>query len=397
MTKIAHINAVCGKSSTGLIVRDIHMMCKAHGFTSIVCTPKGKSDISIGNPISNSLHAVLTRLFGLQGFGSYISTLCFIRKLRKFAPDLVHLHNIHNNCLHLPLLFAFLKKSRISIVLTLHDSWYFTGKCYHFLDVGCEKWRSCCHDCPKRYKEIPSYLADMSSFVFKQKQNLFNYDKLYTVGCSKWITSCAKRSPILRTSSFYQIYNGLDVSHFNPEGIGRRDITSSANFTILVMANKWFDRSNSNLVVELLRILPELGRLLIVGCNEDRIHSYRDNDLIQCFGFISKRDELASIYRMADVFLNVTHVDTLPTVNMEAACCGTPVVTYDSGGSGELVVDGFTGYVVSKNDVDGIITSLRKVKEGRIIRKNCSDWAISEFNRDSAYKRYIQLYQNINQ
>ena len=393
--KIAHINAVCGKSSTGLIVKDIHTLCVANGINSVVCTSKGHADIKIGNPISNTFHAILTRLFGLQGFGSYFSTLCFIIKLRKYAPDIVHLHNVHNNCLHLPLLFDFLKKHRISVVLTLHDSWYFTGKCYHFLDIGCERWQTICHDCPKRYNEIPSYVADLSKSVFKRKKHIFNYNKLYTIGCSKWITSCAKSSPILRKASFYQIYNGLDTTVFNPNGIVKRDIRSSANFIIMVMANKWFDSSNSSLVTELLSRLSELGKLLIVGCDDERLNSYGGNSNVQCLGFIRNREELASIYRSVDVFLNVTHVDTLPTVNMEAACCGTPIVTYDSGGSGELVIDGQTGYVVMKNDIQGIIDSLYKVKEGRISRKSCSDWAMAEFDRNIAYMRYIDLYRSI--
>ena len=395
MIKIAHVNAVYGKSSTGLILKDIHTLCLSDGFDSVVCASIGEAHIRIGNRLEGTLHAILTRLLGLQGFGSYFSTLCFIRRLRKFRPDIIHLHNIHNNCLYLPIFFNYIKSNQIPIVLTLHDSWFFTGKCYHFLDIGCEKWKTLCHQCPKRYEEIPSYMADMSSYVFKKKQQLFDYYKLFTVGCSKWITSCAKESPILRTSNFYQIYNGVDTKIFNPEGPRYQKLLHSDEFTIMVMANKWFSASNKELVSELIRVLPQLGNLLIIGCTNKQKSLYQGNGNIQCLGFIHDREQLAALYRSSDVFLNVTQVDTLPTVNMEAACCGTPVVTYDSGGSGELVVNGNTGYVVQKNNISEIICSLFKVKEGHICRKVCSDWALSEFDRNITYQRYIHLYRDI--
>jgi len=46
---------------------------------------------------------------------------------------------------------------------------------------------------------------------------------------------------------------------------------------------------------------------------------------------------LAELYATSDVFFNPTREDTYPTVNMEALACGTPVVTFDVGGSPEIV------------------------------------------------------------
>jgi glycosyltransferase involved in cell wall biosynthesis len=57
-------------------------------------------------------------------------------------------------------------------------------------------------------------------------------------------------------------------------------------------------------------------------------------------GFIKGREELAKHYSLSNVFVNATHADTLPTVNMESICCGTPVITYNNSGSPELILDG---------------------------------------------------------
>ena len=163
----------------------------------------------------------------------------------------------------------------------------------------------------------------------------------------------------------------------------------------MTMANKWFDDRNKKLRDEILKLLPQLGKLIIVGCNQETIDHNKDNLAIKCIGFLKDREALAALYRTSDVFLNVTHVDTLPTVNMEAACCGIPVVTYDSGGAGELVWDTQTGYVVKPNDINGIIQSLLKVRDGLISKETCYDWASKSFDRNIAYSRYIDLYSDI--
>lgn len=51
------------------------------------------------------------------------------------------------------------------------------------------------------------------------------------------------------------------------------------------------------------------------------------------------REQLAAIYSAASVFFNPTVEDNYPTVNLEAEACGTPVVTYDTGGCVETLAD----------------------------------------------------------
>ena len=90
--------------------------------------------------------------------------------------------------------------------MTLHDSWLFTGKCYHFLDVGCERWMTECYGCPKRFQEIPSLLSDSSTKVYKLRKKLYHSNKIKVVGCSKWITCCASKSPLFEHAEKQYIY-----------------------------------------------------------------------------------------------------------------------------------------------------------------------------------------------
>ena len=68
--------------------------------------------------------------------------------------------------------------------------------------------------------------------------------------------------------------------------------------------------------------------------------------------------ELAEIYTAADVFLNLTYEDNYPTVNLESQACGTPCITYRTGGSVESVP---TENVVEQGDLESIKKLIEKI------------------------------------
>lgn len=393
--KIVQINAVYGEKSTGLIVQDLDGLLQDMGEESFVVYNDARiapiNGICIKNKVGQKYHALRTRFDGKQSYSSLFSTLALIKKLEIIKPDILHLHNIHSNFLNLPTLIKYAKKNRIAVLVTLHDCWFFTGKCYHFADIGCEKWKTECNNCPKRYMDIPSRLKDASRQVFRDRSHLFNYDRLYVVGCSFWITEMAQQSPILRKAKFSTIYNGIDTNVFSP--IYEKE--ENKPFTVVTMANKWFETENEEVRSRVLQFLEDYGRLIIIGCSEKNQKIYVGDNRIQAIGYVRDRKELAAIYAKGNVFLNLTHIDNLPTVNMEAASCGLPVITYDVGGSGELVKDGFTGYKARVDDADGIITALDKVRQGNILQKNCRDYAAAHFDKKKNYQKYMMLYQDI--
>lgn len=393
--KIVQINAVYGEKSTGLIVQDLDGLLQDMGESSFVVYNDARiapaNGICIKNRIGQKYHAFRSRVDGKQSYSSRFSTLALIKKLEIIKPDILHLHNIHSNFLNLPTLIKYAKKNRIAVLLTLHDCWFFTGKCYHFADIGCEKWKTECNNCPKRYTDIPSRLRDSSRQVFRGRCRLFNYDRLYVVGCSSWITEMARQSPILKKAKFSTIYNGIDTDIFSP--IDEKE--ENQPFTVVTMANKWFETENEEVRSRVLQFLEGFGRLIIIGCSEKNQQLYVGDNRVQAIGYVRDRKELAATYAKGNAFLNLTHIDNLPTVNMEAASCGIPVITYDVGGSGELVKDSFTGYKVKVDDVDGIITALDRVRQGNISKKNCRNYATSHFDKKNNYKKYMTLYQDI--
>lgn len=396
--RVLQINSIYGAKSTGLIMKDIHHTLLEFGVDSYVAYRDTTDDhvvngIRVGNSLDWKLHALRMRIDGKQGYSSYFSTKVFINEIECIKPDIIHLHNIHSNFLNLQLVVNYAKKNRIPIVLTLHDCWYFTGKCYHFVDFGCDRWKTGCGECPKRMIDIPSLFCDSSSSVFKERKKLFDYDKLYVIGCSQWISSLAKQSPIFENARHSYIYNGVDLDVFTDSN--EKSHTDNDGIIILVMANKWFEDKNKEIRDRILVSLKEYDRLIIVGCTNTQKRSLEQKTNVITYGYIKNRAELAKVYSQADVFLNVTHIDNLPTVNMEALGCGTPVITYNVGGCGELIQQGKTGYVVPLDDITTVLSSFDEIRHRKIIRRDCRLYAVEHFNKLDNYMKYLDLYTKI--
>lgn len=395
--KIVQINAIYGEKSTGSIVRELDQLIQQENMESWVVyrnsTVQIQNGIRVGNKLDWVCHAIRTRVDGKQGYGSWRATRRLLSELDRITPDVLHLHNVHSNFLNLRLVMQYAKRRSIAVILTLHDCWFFTGKCYHFADIDCEKWKSGCGHCPKRKVDIPSMMWDSSAKVFSERVRLFDYDKLYVVGCSKWVTSLAAQSPVFSTAKCQTIYNGVDTELFCPKNVCGNRATDT--LTIVTMANKWFESGNKAVRESLLQNLLVSDRLMIIGCTEVQQQEYTKDDRVNTIGYVRNRKELAALYAQGDVFLNLTHIDTLPTVNMEALSCGTPVITYDAGGSGELVRQGETGYVVKPDDVEGVLDALEQIRNGAISREICRVYAESHFDEKQNFYEYLHLYQEI--
>lgn len=400
--RILQINAVYGKSSTGEIVKDISKAILGEGWESYVgCAKVLSADteesgkIQIGNDLDYKLHALCSRVFGLQGYFSGLSTLLFLRKIDRIKPDIIHVHNLHSNFININLLFKYIRKRRIHTIITLHDCWFFTGKCYHYLYDNCYRWEYGCGDCPRIKKEIPSYFFDFTKAVYKEKQkNIGDNPYVHIVGVSKWITEEAKRS-LLKSKILYPICNGVDLQIFRPrESLMRKDYSLEDKFVILGMANKWLAFENKKTYEFIIDNLKENYTLVLLGCNKECVSQQQVINI----PFVSDRVRLAEIYSMADVFVNVTKVDSLPTVNIEAIACGTPVITYNSGGSAEII-DSSVGHVVEYGNMKKLLNAIYDIEEKgkKHFTTNCRRKAALNYDKTFCYKKYIEIYMQLSQ
>lgn len=360
--KVLMINVVCGIRSTGRICTDLATALEAQGHEVKIAYGREevpekfqKYAVRLGSDLDVKLHGVKARLFDGCGWGSKRATKKFITWVKEYNPDIIHLHNIHGYYINVEVLFNYLRTCGKKIIWTLHDCWAFTGHAPYCEGANCERWKTGCHDCPK-LNEYPVSLMDRSKENWERKRTLFTkIPNLTLVTPSKWLANLVKQS-YMTEYPVIVIHNGIDTTVFKP--VDSTDIRKKLGIrqkkVILGVASIWDARKGLEDFIKLNELLTDEYIIILVGLSGEQVEKLPE-------GMIGIRrtdsvHELVQLYSMADVFVNPTYEDNYPTTNIEAIACGTPVITYDTGGSGESAR--LYGSVISKGDVNKIFKEL---------------------------------------
>lgn len=355
--KVLMINSVCGIRSTGRICTDLAVELEKHGHD--VKIAYGREDvptefkrfaIRIGTDLDVKLHGLKARLFDAMGFGSKRATKVFIEWVKEYDPDVIHLHNIHGYYINIEILFSYLKTCGKRIIWTLHDCWAFTGHSAYCDAVNCEKWKTGCYACPQK-KVYPKSFTDKSKRNWEKKKQLFTrIPNLTLVTPSHWLEGLAKES-FLNEYSVKVIHNGIDTSLFKTtESDFRKRYSLEDKGVILGVASVWEERKGFSDYLKLSEQLSDDYRIVLVGLSKEQRINLPYN--IISFTVNNNTAELVRIYSASDVLFNPTYEDNYPTINLEAIACGTPVITYNTGGSPESAI--FYGRIVDKGDLDTV-------------------------------------------
>lgn len=397
--KLLQINAVFGNGSTGTIMRELHEIALQNGIDSYVAFPEGhgKADqrsILIGNYYDHKLHAIFSRISGKQAYFSRLATNRFLNEIDRLQPDIIHLHNLHSNYINLNMLLKYLAKENISTVITMHDCWYFTGGCFHFHSVRCDKWMKSCGNCPKRYLDTPAYLYDSSQSILKDRERYLNsIPDLTLVGCSEWIANECRKSK-LGTNNIISISNGFDIDIFKPSSSNlRSELQLEDKVVLLAPAQKWGQDVNKPTLEYFIENMDDNMVLLFFGGN---LSSDIESDKIRNLGFISAPKRMAEIYSMSDIMINCSREDTLSSINIEAQACGTPVVTYADTGNSETV-NGKSSYAVPNNNPKLLLQQAKLIlsKDKQTVEEDCVEFVRTNYEKNKNFNRYINLYNDL--
>lgn len=383
--------------STGRIIDSIADLAAERGHVtrraypiSYRTLPAHEGDIVVCSHTVNRINQRLARITGLIGCVSFFHTLRFISRAKKFAPDIIHLHNLHSSFVNLPLLFGYIKKSRVRTIWTLHDCWAFTGKCTHFTYSGCDGWCRECGNCPE-LASYPRIDRDRSSYLLAKKKKWFSgLPNMTIVTPSAWLGSLAARS-LLAEYPIKVINNGVDTAVFSPtESDVRERLGIGSRHLLLAVSLDWDERKGLDLVTTLAERLGDGYRIALVGeCRERK--SLPEN--VIAIDRTSSREELAALYTAADLFVNPTREDTFPTVNLEALACGTPVLTSNAGGAAEMLSPA-CGASVPSGDIDAFEREVRRICGSRPFSTADCVTRAAEFSAREKLLEYIGLYEN---
>ena len=399
--KVVYINSFnCG--STGNLMLSTGEYIRKKGEEFFFCCPSSrtnrkkniKNQIFIGNRISRNIHLKLSQIIGICGVFSYVSTMLFLKKIDEIQPDIIHINNLHNGYINIPMLFNYIKRNEIATVWTMHDCWGFTAYCPHFDTVKCEKWKNGCNNCPQ-YRDVlsSSPYIDNSSLMWKLKRKWFlGVNNMLTVSPSRWTSNRIKES-FLRDYSNKVIYNGIDITVFYPrESYFKCDNNIADKHMVLGVAFEWGYRKGLDVFERLSEIITEDYKIVLVGIDEKRAAKLPSN--IICIHRTASQTKLAEIYSAADVYVNPTREEVFGLVNVEALACGTPVITFDSGGSPETIDDS-CGYVVPRDDYNKLLCAIKNVCEKHpFLEENCVKRA-QKFSIERMCEEYYTTYLDL--
>jgi len=396
--RVLQINSVCGIGSTGRIATDIHALLTEKNHESYVAYGRDEpincnSSIRIGNKFDNYLHVAKSKLLDMHGFGSKNATKQFIDKVKKIDPDVIHLHNIHGYFINVEMLFEFLKETNKPVIWTLHDCWPFTGHCSYFEYSGCECWKvQGNHKCIQKDSYPSSLLINNSKNNYERKRKAFTgVNNLTIITPSEWLANLVKES-FLREYTVKVINNGIDLEVFKPRESNFREKYKLENkYIMLGVANVWSKRKGYEYFIELSKIISEDEIIILVGLTKSQIKNLPPNII----GISKTKNvaDLSEIYSNVDIFINPTLEDNFPTTNLESLACGTPVITFNTGGSVESI-DESCGKIVTQGDLNELIASIQELRMVKINEEHCIRRS-RLYNKINKFGEYISLYSDV--
>jgi len=398
--KVLQINSVCGIGSTGRFATDLYSGLKANGQNCLIAYGRGKprgiarqDTYRIGSSFEVAFHGAMARLDDRSGFHSTIATKRLIKVINKYKPDVIHLHNLHGYFLDVRILLNYLASVDVPVIWTFHDCWNFTGHCAYFDLASCSEWLKHCEGCRSLRDYPASFLRNCAVKNLKIKRQLIaRLGRVCVVSPSIWLAGIARQT-VFGRFEIEVIRNGIDLSVFKPTPNSLRERYGLDNRKVVLgVASRWDKRKGLEYLLDLATQIPHDYSVVIIGIDTKQIRKLPANIL----GIRRTKNtaELAAWYSCADVFVNPTLEDNYPTTNLEALACGTPVVTFSSGGSGEAVAEG-CGIIVESRKVEDLLLAVKHIINSQTFIKSECLKASQAFDIHRAVQEYMRLYEKM--
>lgn len=396
MIKLVQLSTSHNQGAIGKIMEQIGIKARDEmGFDSWViygrhtCTSELKC-IKMGNVVEVVEHYLEDRVLDNEGLSSRCMTQQIVRKLKELKPDIIHLHNIHDHWLNYPILFEYLNSSEVKVVWTFHDCWAYTGHCFHFITVGCDKWKNQCGNCIQKGR-----FFDKSDRNYKLKKKTFlGNGKLHITTVSKWLFDVTSES-FYKNCDIRAIPNGLDIDVFkqvsDAENIWNLPLDKKI---VMGVATSWGKDKGIEDFYKLAKLLGSEYQIVLVGLTEKQAADAPSNII----GLPKTRNqkELCWLYNLADVVVSMSKAETFGLTIAEGMACGTPAVVYNNTALPELISED-TGIVVTNGNVaafkEAIITVCRRGK--KCYSAACRNRAEERFDKNKCYEKYMDLYKEI--
>lgn len=400
--KILLLNSVYREGSTGKIVGSLADSLRDQGHEVLTCYGLGRVSIDeyskkICTRCEHIVNAKFVRFSGIPYGGLFLSNFRIEKIIRKFKPDIVHIHCINGAIINVYSLLKFLAKNKQKTILTLHAEIFHTAGCEHAFE--CEKWKEACHDCQTYVHKMFPCFTDRSRVSFQRMYdaiNSFSQEDLRITAVSPWLVKRVKQSFMMKQYDVEYVPNCVDSSVFH-----YRDsislIPKEGYKKVLLFVTPYFSADENNIkggayLLKMAERMPNIKFLLVAGRMVSAPPSFPPN--VQNWGRVNSQEELAQLYSEADVTLLFSKRETFSMVTAESLCCGTPVIGFKAGGPESIALENCTKFFEYGN-LDEMIsaTSQEWEVDKKEISSNAKNKYSQETMRDSFYEIYKSLYK----
>lgn len=397
--RVLQINLVCHIGSTGKICDQIAQYLIEQGHEVLNCSVEGEFKYSYEYKYETKVEELCKRIcfkiWGRKQWQTIIQTFRLIKKIRRFHPDIVHIHNIHHNVVNIQLLFNALANLQIPIVYTMHDMWGMTGGCFHDFILDCSKKSNSCKNCNMLFGDYADCDAKLAEHFLTKKKCLYKKQKrICFVTVSEWLKKETDNSII---SEFQRevIRNGIDISSYRKCNDVERKLKALCKNKKIVLscASYWMERKGLYDFIALAKILGEEYQIVLIGNCDEEIRRKTTNIIFM--DNIKEEKQLAQLYSQADIYVSLSKCETFGLTLVEATCCGTPILGYDNSGMSEVLsIAG--GIRVENGDIKQVA---EKIKEVCSFSKKRKDEEIErirqKFSALEMCKAYAKLYESM--
>ncbi len=397
--RVLLIDVNCKKSSTGKIVYDLFKSLNAGGHTAAICYGRGENVkeeniYKFGLDVETKIHAVLARITGLNGYFSPFSTLRLIKYIKKFKPEVVHIHELHAYFVNFKPLLKYLKKAKIKIVWTFHCEYMYTGKCGHAYE--CEQWKLECGHCPAVKGYPQSLFLDFTKKMLKDKKLLLLDTDFTIVTPSRWLAERVKLS-FLKDKKIVVIHNGIEVNetfyprtHSEISLLKEKYHMENKKIVLSVAPKIMSDNKGGSFILEVSKQFKDKNiHFVLVGAETTE----KIGENVTAIKKITNQNELATWYSAAELFLICSRKETFSMTCAEAMCCGTPIVGFKSGAPETIFPQPyalFCEYGCTEKMGDLIRAQLEKNYD----KEKISLCGKELFDKNIMYSKYFELYKN---
>tara|TARA_B100000242_G_scaffold223173_1_gene163954 strand:+ start:249 stop:1475 length:1227 start_codon:yes stop_codon:yes gene_type:complete len=401
--KVSHISTSSSEGGSAISARRIHIHLRSKKINSelfvgdiedkdnkIFLFTKSKILRLLDKPFNYFLNKL-----GLQYF--FLPSNLFINN-KIFKSSIIQLYNIHGGYFQLSSLEKLNKN--IPVVWRLSDYWSMTGHCAY--PGECNKWKKICEKCPS-LKGYPEIGLDNTTVIWKKKQRLIKNLNIKIIVPSTRMFKNVKKSPILKNKDVFIIPNGVDTEKFKPSNKikAKRRLKVSNKFSVLFIAQVAFDnfRKGTHIVKQILDKFKEDKKIqfFIAGINSENWNRYSFKNL-DCFSYNKRIEWKSLLYNAADVVIVPSINENFPNVILESMSCGTPVISFDTGGIDDIISE-TNGILIEKLDTKKFIESIALLAKNKNLqkklKKNCRQTILKRYSVQNEVKKYIQIYEKI--